>query len=47
MPILYSEGKVCPFRGIDRSPLDVLLGSVVHYENPTEPVAEDEWEAAR
>ena len=49
--IVTDHGKptleVRPFRGIKRNPLDVLRGSVVRYDSPTEPVAEDEWEAAR
>jgi len=24
-----------------------LLGSVIRYDNPTDPIAEDDWEAAR
>lgn len=49
--IVTDHGKpaleVRPFRGIDRNPLDVLRGSVVRYDSPTDPVAEDEWEAAQ
>lgn len=29
-----------------RDPLAVLRGSVLRYDRPTEPVAEDDWEAA-
>lgn len=29
------------------NPLDVLRGSVLRYDNPTAPVAEDDWEALR
>ncbi|MCQ0034662.1 MULTISPECIES: type II toxin-antitoxin system Phd/YefM family antitoxin [Burkholderia] len=39
--------EVRTYRSMERNPLDVLRGSVVRYENPTEPVAEDEWEAAQ
>ncbi|GAB2899578.1 type II toxin-antitoxin system Phd/YefM family antitoxin [Paraburkholderia jirisanensis] len=39
--------EVRPYRGLERNPLDVLRGSVVRYENPTEPVGEGEWEAAQ
>ena len=39
--------EVRTYRGIERNPLDVLRGSVVRYDNPTDPVAEDEWEAAQ
>ncbi|MFM0291000.1 type II toxin-antitoxin system Phd/YefM family antitoxin [Paraburkholderia megapolitana] len=49
--IVTDHGKpvleVRPFGGIERSPLDVLRGSVVRYDNPTDPVAEGDWEAAR
>jgi antitoxin (DNA-binding transcriptional repressor) of toxin-antitoxin stability system len=29
-----------------RDPLAVLKGSVLRYERPTDPVADDDWEAA-
>ncbi|MFI4938997.1 MAG: type II toxin-antitoxin system Phd/YefM family antitoxin [Burkholderiales bacterium] len=49
--IVTDHGKpvleVRPYRGIERNPLDVLRGSVVRYDNPTEPIAADEWEAAQ
>lgn len=49
--IITDHGKpaleVRPFRGEGRRPLDMLKGSVLRYENPTDPVADDEWEAAR
>jgi len=49
--IVTDHGKpaleVRPYRGIERNPLDVLRGSVVRYENPTDPVAEGDWEAVR
>lgn len=38
--------EVRTYRSMERNPLDVLRGSVVRYENPTEPVAEGDWEAA-
>ena len=38
--------EVRPYRNLDRSPLDILRGSVLRYEDPTAPV-EVEWEAAR
>lgn len=34
------------YRGIERSPLEVLRGTVLQYRNPTAPVGEDDWEAA-
>ena len=49
--IVTDHGKptleVRPYKGMGRNPLDVLRGSVVRYDNPTDPVAEDEWEAAQ
>jgi prevent-host-death family protein len=39
--------EVRPYRGGDRNPLDVLRASVVRYDDATEPVAEEEWEAAQ
>lgn len=49
--IVTDRGKpaleVRPYRGIERDPLDVLRGSVVRYDNPTDPIASDEWEAAQ
>jgi prevent-host-death family protein len=48
--IVTDHGKpaleVRPFRGMDRNPLDVLRGTVVRYDNPTEPI-DVEWEAAQ
>ena len=49
--IVTDHGKpvleVRPYRGTDRDPLAVLRGSVVRYDNPTEPIAADDWETAR
>ncbi len=39
--------EVRPYRGINRNPLDVLRASVVRYDNATDPVAEEEWEATQ
>ena len=39
--------EVRAYRSVERNPLDVLRGSVVRYENPTEPIADGEWEAAQ
>ncbi|MFV2054969.1 MAG: type II toxin-antitoxin system Phd/YefM family antitoxin [Thiohalomonadales bacterium] len=36
--------EVRPFRQANRPPLEVLKGSVVEYNNPTDPVGDDEWE---
>jgi len=35
------------YRSMQRAPLDILRGSVIRYDNPTDPVADDEWEAAQ
>lgn len=49
--IVTDHGKpaleVRPYRMLNRPPLDILRGSVVRYDNPTEPIAVDDWEAAR
>lgn len=34
------------YRADQRSPREVLHGSVIDYENPLAPVAEADWEAA-
>lgn len=39
--------EVRPYRDAERSPLDILRGSVVRYDNPTDPIGADEWEAAQ
>ncbi|CAN7163668.1 type II toxin-antitoxin system Phd/YefM family antitoxin [Trinickia sp. LjRoot230] len=38
--------EVRRYRNNERNPFDVLRGSVVRYDDPTEPV-DIEWEAAR
>ncbi|PRC91354.1 type II toxin-antitoxin system Phd/YefM family antitoxin [Solimicrobium silvestre] len=49
--IVTDHGKptleVRPYRSTEHLPLDVLRGSVVRYDNPTDPIADDEWEAAQ
>ena len=37
--------EVRPHKQHTRDPLDVLRGSVLRYDNPTAPVAEEDWEA--
>jgi antitoxin (DNA-binding transcriptional repressor) of toxin-antitoxin stability system len=32
---------------VKRDPLDVLKGSVLRYDDPMEPVGEDDWEAGQ
>jgi antitoxin (DNA-binding transcriptional repressor) of toxin-antitoxin stability system len=47
--IVTDHGKptleVRPYRGLKRNPLDVLRGSAMRYDNPTDPIAIDDWEA--
>ena len=47
--IVTDNGKptleVRPYHGVKHNPLDILRGSVIHYENPTEPISENDWEA--
>ena len=35
------------YRSDQRSPLERLKGSVVDFNRPTDPVAEDDWDALR
>ena len=49
-PVLVTDhGKptieVRRHRSLERSPLDLLRGSVVDYLDPTEPVGQQDWEA--
>ncbi len=39
--------KVVPYRGEAEEILRILLGSVRRYEEPTNPVAVEDWEALR
>lgn len=39
--------EVRPFHSKERSPLDILRGSVTRYDNPAGPVDDEEWEAAK
>lgn len=34
------------YRADERSPLERLRGSIVEFKDPTQPVAEDDWETA-
>jgi antitoxin (DNA-binding transcriptional repressor) of toxin-antitoxin stability system len=50
--IVTGHGKptleVRPYRPeAKRDPLNVLRGSVLRYDDPLEPVGEDEWEAGQ
>jgi antitoxin (DNA-binding transcriptional repressor) of toxin-antitoxin stability system len=51
-PVLVTDhGKptieVRRHRSLERSPLDLLRGSVVDYLDPTEPVGEQDWETLK
>ena len=35
------------YRSRERSPLEVLKGTVIQYEDPTEPVGEQGWDALK
>jgi antitoxin (DNA-binding transcriptional repressor) of toxin-antitoxin stability system len=39
--------EIRPYQDKSSDPLEVLRGSVLRYEDPTAPIAEEEWEAAR
>jgi hypothetical protein len=47
--IVTDHGKptieIRPFRDPHHDPFEALRGSVLHYENPTDPIAEDDWQA--
>jgi antitoxin (DNA-binding transcriptional repressor) of toxin-antitoxin stability system len=35
--------EVRPYQARERQPLDILRGSVLRFDQPTAPVAEDDW----
>ncbi|WP_406806171.1 type II toxin-antitoxin system Phd/YefM family antitoxin [Burkholderia semiarida] len=49
--IVTDHGKptleIRPYRSREAQPLDILRGSVMRYDNPLYPIAEDDWEASR
>lgn len=49
--IVTDHGKptleIRPYRSREAQPLDILRGSVMRYDNPLDPIAEDAWEASR
>lgn len=49
--IVTDHGKpsleVRPYRGTQRKPLEILRGSLVRFDNPTEPIGADDWESAQ
>ena len=36
-----------PYSDASRDPLDILRGSLLRYDNPLDPVGDDDWEAAQ
>lgn len=38
--------EIRPYRAPEKDPLTALAGSVLHYDNPTEPVGENHWDLA-
>jgi hypothetical protein len=49
--ILTNRGRptleLRPYQADVRGPLDILRGSLLRYDNPMDPIAEHDWEAAR
>jgi hypothetical protein len=39
--------EVRRYRATKRKPLAILRGSVLRYDNPTAPVGEEDWDAAK
>lgn len=39
--------EVRPYKGHEPNPLAILRGSLLRYDNPSAPVAEEDWEALR
>ncbi|WP_263078820.1 type II toxin-antitoxin system Phd/YefM family antitoxin [Endozoicomonas sp. Mp262] len=49
--VITSHGKptlvIKPYKGCpDKSPLELLEGSVLAFDDPADPMGEDDWEAA-
>jgi antitoxin (DNA-binding transcriptional repressor) of toxin-antitoxin stability system len=38
--------EIRPYQSSARNPLDVLRGSVLRYDRPTDPVGDDDWDVA-
>lgn len=38
--------EVRPFHPAARDPLEILRGTVLRFDHPTDPVVEDDWESA-
>lgn len=49
--IVTDHGKpaleVRPYRDTARNPMDILRGSAIRYDKPTDAVDADEWDAAQ
>ncbi|MEK9816516.1 MAG: type II toxin-antitoxin system Phd/YefM family antitoxin [Limnobacter sp.] len=39
--------EIKPFKHREADPFDVLRDTVLRYDSPTDPVGEDEWDAAQ
>ena len=39
--------EVRPYQHTKPHPLQALKGSLLHYQHPTDPVGEDDWDAMR
>lgn len=39
--------EIKPFKQTNADPFDVLRDTVLRYDAPTDPVGEDDWDAAR
>lgn len=39
--------EIRPYQPRNHRPLDILRGSLLRYDAPTAPVAEDDWDALR
>ncbi len=39
--------EIRPYRAVEPNPFDMLKGSVLKYDNPTDPIGGDDWAAAQ
>lgn len=51
LPLIITDNgqprlEIRRYRPPSQNPLEKLRGSVLHYDQPTDPVGADEWEAA-
>ncbi len=49
--VVTNRGKpiveIRAYRGDNRSPLDILRGSLIRYDNPTDTIDVEDWQAAQ